>query len=118
MIRIPKDRISKLPSAYAADVLATPHTDAGDHLIFADKDIERVVLRHAPERLAGKAIALATEEVRGIISGRIAACTPCAWNHDWICEHPGCLPCAQRKLPGRLKSMLERVEYQCPAGRF
>jgi len=118
MIRIPKDRISKLPSAYAFDVWSTPHTVAGDDLIFADKDIEPVVLRHDPGRLAGKAVALATEEVQGIISGRLAACTACEWNHDWICQHPGCLPCAQTKLPGRLKAMLERPAYQCPAGRF
>ena len=44
-------------------------------------------------------------------------CTGCAWNKDWICEHLGCLPCAQRRIGG-LKAQIRLQGSVCPAAKW
>ncbi len=51
------------------------------------------------------------------IAQRVSQCGSCKWNVEWICEHPGCRPCRQRKAGG-LKSALQSPYFTCPAGKF
>jgi hypothetical protein len=46
-----------------------------------------------------------------------AICTACSWNINWICEHPGCKPCRQRRAGG-LKSLITDPNARCPAGEW
>jgi hypothetical protein len=46
-----------------------------------------------------------------------AICAACKWNVNWICEHPGCLPCQQRQSGG-LKKMIVSPNFHCTAGYF
>jgi hypothetical protein len=46
-----------------------------------------------------------------------AICLACPWNVNWICEHPGCQPCRQRRAGG-LKRQLSDPAARCPAGRW
>lgn len=49
-----------------------------------------------------------------LIAHREAVCEACQWNVDWICEHPGCLPCRQRRAGG-LCARLRQRDATCPA---
>ncbi|MEI8290352.1 MAG: hypothetical protein WCH99_12850 [Verrucomicrobiota bacterium] len=118
MIRVPIERISRLPAGYAGDLRQASIKEESGFMWFQAAALQTVVDRHEPGRLGGKAISLHTEEVKVLVSGRMAACSGCDWNHEWICEHVGCKPCQQRKLAGGLKTMLERADYRCPAGKF
>jgi len=51
------------------------------------------------------------------VAEREAICGACPWNVDWICEHPGCKPCRQRKLGG-LRIALDVPGFRCAAGKW
>lgn len=44
-------------------------------------------------------------------------CERCQWNVDWVCEHPGCLPCRQRRSGGLTAHFIDRA-FQCPAKKW
>jgi tellurite resistance-related uncharacterized protein len=46
-----------------------------------------------------------------------AICADCSWNVNWICEHPGCKPCRQRRAGG-LKRLILDDGTRCPAGKW
>ena len=46
-----------------------------------------------------------------------AICSTCQWNINWICEHPGCKPCRQRRAGG-LKGLILDPTAHCPAGKW
>jgi hypothetical protein len=51
------------------------------------------------------------------IAGIETICEACPWNMDWICQHPGCLPCKQRAAGG-LKAIITQPGSHCPAGKW
>ena len=51
------------------------------------------------------------------ISRLQAICLACPWNVNWICEHPGCKPCRQRRAGG-LKGLISDPHARCPAGKW
>ena len=59
--------------------------------------------------------------VRGVPPADLAEkrriCAGCSWNVDWICEHPGCLPCRQRQAGG-LRIALEIASFRCAARKW
>ena len=59
-----------------------------------------------------------TRPARGMSQAeRETICGACPWNVDWICEHPGCKPCRQRKLGG-LRIALDVPGFRCAAGKW
>jgi hypothetical protein len=44
-------------------------------------------------------------------------CQECPWNVNWICEHPGCQPCRQRRTGG-LKAQLPDPAARCAANKW
>ncbi len=44
-------------------------------------------------------------------------CAQCDWNQDWICQHPGCLPCRQHK-EGGLRAVIAIAVSTCPDGKW
>lgn len=51
------------------------------------------------------------------IAAREALCATCPWNVDWICEHSGCKPCAQRQSGG-LRTALRSPTFRCASNKF
>jgi len=51
------------------------------------------------------------------IDNILTICSVCQWNIGWICEHPGCRPCRQRRAGG-LKSLITDPNARCPAGKW
>lgn len=48
---------------------------------------------------------------------KTAICRDCEFNLVWICEHPGCRPCKQRRIGG-LKIALDKPWFRCAAGKW
>ena len=48
---------------------------------------------------------------------RTMLCTGCEWNFNWVCQHSGCKPCAQ-KASGGLVGKISRPHETCPAGKW
>jgi hypothetical protein len=46
-----------------------------------------------------------------------AICDTCSWNINWVCEHPGCQPCKQRR-EGGIKPRLIDLNFHCPATKW
>ena len=72
---------------------------------------------HSMSRGPARVIPTGTASVS--MKERIAVCSACQWNVNWICEHPGCRPCpARQRAVGGLSALLPMRVFRCPIGKF